>query len=107
MTQYEDEALLLDERGATIKSSMYPGQRRFVDYDAIRSVGVFQLGPSSGRHRLVGIGFRRPRHFFHWDRQRSAKSHAIELDTGQTIRIVITPADHRAALVVLEQRVVR
>lgn len=103
-TTYEDEdeaeaeAILIDELGITIKNSMYPGHRRRITYHAIRSFGVVRLGPLSGRHRLVGFGVRRPRLFFHWDRRRSTKRHAIELDTGQMFRTAITPVHNRAAL---------
>jgi hypothetical protein len=105
MTEYHDDAVRLDEQGVTIKSYLYPGHQRFIAYETIRSAALFELGPLSGRHRLVGIGLRRPRHFFHWDRKRSTKSAAIELDTGRAFRTVISPTDSGPALGVLEQQI--
>ena len=106
MTIYDDDALCLDEQGITIKNYWYPGHRRSIAYDTIRSAALIELGSLSGRHRLVGIGFRQPRHFFHWDRKRSTKTHAIELDTGRRIHIVITPTDPEQVLEMVEQQMV-
>ena len=100
----DDDAVSLDEHGITIKNYLYPGHRRFIAYETIRSAALIELGPWSGRHRLVGIGFRRPRHFFHWDRNRSTKTSAIELDTGRRIWTVITPTDPEAVLKAVEQQ---
>jgi len=103
-TTYEDDAVSLDERGITIKNYLYPGNRRFVPYETITSTEVIELGTLSGRHRLVGIGFRRPTYFFHWDRSRSVKTQAIALDTGRTMRTVISPAASGPVLAILEQQ---
>jgi hypothetical protein len=104
MTTYDDDDICLDDHGITIKNYLYPGHRRFIAYETIRSAALIELGPLSGRHRLVGVGFRRPRHFFHWDRRRSTKTAAIELDTGRAIRTVITPIDPGPVLEAVEQR---
>jgi hypothetical protein len=104
MTTYDDDDICLDDHGITIKNYLYPGHRRFIAYETIRSAALIELGPLSGRHRLVGVGFRRPRHFFHWDRRRSTKTAAIELDTGRAIRTVITQIDPGPVLEAVEQR---
>lgn len=104
-TTYEDDAVSLDERGITIKNFLYPGNTKLVPYEAISAVEVIELGPLTGRYRRVGIGFRRPRHFFHWDRSRSKKTHAIALDTGRAIRTVISPATTGPVLERLEQQI--
>jgi hypothetical protein len=104
VTIYNDDDVCLDDQGITIKNYYYPGHRRFIAYETIRSAALIELGPLSGRHRLVGVGFRRPRHFFHWDRKRSTKTHGIELDTGRRTRTVITPTDPEPVLAAIEQR---
>jgi len=104
MMIYEDETVSLDEQGITIKNYLYPGNRRLIPYDTIRFTEVIELGSLSGRHRLVGIGFRRPRYFFHWDRSRAAKAHAIALDTGRTLRTVISPSANDPVLTILGEQ---
>jgi hypothetical protein len=104
-TTYDDDVIRLDEHGITIKSYYYPGHRRFIAYETIRSAAMIELGSMSGRHRLVGIGFRRPRHFFHWDRTRSTKTLGIELDTGRRIQTVITPTDPGPVLEAVERQI--
>ena len=105
LTTYDDDAVCLDDQGITIKNYFYPGHRRFIAYETIRSAALIELGRWSGRHRLVGIGFRRPRHFFHWDRKRSTKTHAIDLHTGRRTRTVITPTDPGSVLEAVEQQI--
>lgn len=102
-----DNDIGLDDDGITIKNYFYPGHHRFIAYNTIQSAALIELGPLSGRHRLVGIGFRRPRHFFHWDRQRSTKTHAIELDSGRRMRTVITPTDPESVLAAVELQMSR
>ncbi len=104
MTIYDDDAVCLDEAGITIKNYFSPGHRRFIPSGTVCSAALIELGPWSGRHRLVGIGFCRPRHFFHWDRKRSTKTHAIELDTGRRMRTVITPTDPGSVLKMVEHQ---
>lgn len=103
MSYYEDDVLVLDPEGITIKDYWYPGNKRTIAYSSIRDVSSIELGLLTGRHRLVGLGFRRPRHFFHWDRQRSSKSQAISLDLGGFFHVVVTPDDHNAALAVIDE----
>lgn len=91
MNLYQDDGMFLDEDAITITNYFYPGYRRRIPYAAISDYHVIELGPFSGRHRLVGLGFRRPRHFFHWDRTRSTKTHSLALDTGRFIHPVISP----------------
>ena len=93
MNLYQDDSMFLDEDGIAITSYLYPGHRRHIPYAAIGGYEVIELGSFSGRHRLVGLGFRRPRHFFHWDRTRSTKTHSLALDTGRFIHPVISPDD--------------
>lgn len=101
MQRYEDEVVRIDESEVLIKSYGLPGRSRTVPRGSIGSTEVIELGPFSGKYRLVGFGFRRPRYFFHWDSGRSRKTHGIALDTGRFVRPVITPDDHQAALAAL------
>lgn len=93
MPRYEDGALLLDEDGVTIKSYRRPGGAKHIPYSSIRKFEVFEMGFWTGRHRLVGISLGRPRDWFHWDRDREARSTAISLDVGRWIRPTVVPED--------------
>jgi hypothetical protein len=93
MNLYQDDRMFLDDQGITITSYLYPGHQRHILYTTISDYQLIELGPLSGRHRLVGLGFRRPRNFFHWDRTRSTKTHSIALDTGRPLHPVISPDD--------------
>ena len=103
MNHYEDSVILLDQEGITIKNYSRPRHQRRISYSAIRSASLIELGLLTGRHRLVGLGFRRPRHFFHWDSHRSSKTHAISLDVGKVIHPVISPDDHQTVLDIIEE----
>ena len=96
MTEYEDEAILLDEDGMTIKNYRKPGDPKRIPYGTIRSFEVFEMGFWTGRHRLVGISLGRPRNWFHWNRNRSKKRTAISLDIGKWLRPTIVPDDPTA-----------
>ena len=96
MTHHEDDAILLDDDGVTIKSYRRPGDARRIEYRSIRNFEVFQMGFWTGRYRLVGISFGRPRNWFHWDRNRGSKRTAISLDVGGWIRPTIVPQDPKA-----------
>jgi len=93
MPRYEDDVLLLDDDGVTIKSYRRPGDARRIAYRSIRSFEVFEMGFWSGRYRLVGMSLGRPRNWFHWDRNRDRKSTAISLDVGKWVRPTIVPDD--------------
>lgn len=99
---YDDDVVRIDRETVLVKSYLLPGRQREIRRDTILGVSVVELGPLSGRYRLVGLGFRRPRNFFHWDPRRSKKGRGIVLDTGRLLRPVITPDDHDAAMAALE-----
>lgn len=91
MTTYDDDAVFLDDTGITVKNYYLPGRPRTIRYDTIVRADMVELGFGTGRHQLVGIGPLRPRLFFHWDRNRSSKSHALSLHLGRWLRLAITP----------------
>ncbi len=97
MTHYEDEVVVLDEYGVIIKSYRRPGDVKRIEYSSIRGIDVFEMGFWSGRFRLVGISFGRPRAWFHWDNKRRGKGTAISLDVGKWIHPTIVPEDPNAA----------
>ncbi len=96
MNNYEDDAILIDDDGLTIKSYRWPGNAKHIEFGSIRDLEVFELGFWTGRHRLVGISLGRPHNWFHWDRHRSSKRLAISLDVGGWIRPTIVPNDPEA-----------
>ena len=98
---YDDVVVRIDQETVLVKSYLLPGRQREIRRDAIVGVWAVELGPFSGRYRLVGLGFRWPRNFFHWDTRRSKKGRGIVLDVGRFLRPVITPDDHEAAMAAL------
>lgn len=105
MTDYVDNVVTLDDSGVTIENHLLPGRPRRIAYDDIVAVDAIELGFATGRHRLVGMGPFRPRHFFHWDRKRSQKSRGVVLDLGRWLRVVITPDDPDTVLDLLRRRI--
>lgn len=103
MIHYEDDSILLNADHLTIKNYRRPGDMKRVSYTAIRSFESFEMGFWSGRHRLVGIGFGRPRAWFQWDRGRRGKSTAISIDIGKRILPTVTPDDPEAVEAVLRE----
>jgi hypothetical protein len=107
MTHYEDKSIALDEDGLTIKNYRKPGDAKRITYRTIRSFELFEMGFWSGRHRLVGIGFGRPRNWFPWDRDRKNKRTAISIDVGKRILPTSTPDDPEAVETILRESVGR
>ncbi|MFT7598943.1 MAG: hypothetical protein ACI8TP_001868 [Acidimicrobiales bacterium] len=104
MATYDDDVVTLDDTGITIKNYTLPGRPRHIRYNDIVHAEVIPLSFVAGRHQLVGIGPFRPRHFFHWDRKRSAKSHGLSLDLGRWLRLAISPDDPDQVLAILRKR---
>ena len=90
---YQDETVVLDDLGLTIKSLRWRGDERRITYGDIEHTEMFEMGLWSGRFRLVGISFGRPRSWFPRGRSRTNKSVAIALDLGRLIHPVIVPDD--------------
>ena len=105
MARYEDEVILLDEEAVTIKSYRKPGDAKRIEYSSIRNVERFEMGFWSGRLRLVGMSFGRPRDWFAWDRNRNKNRVAISLDVGKWIRPTVVPEDPDAAEQILREAV--
>ena len=96
MSHYQDDSILIDDDGLTIKSYRWPGNSKRIEFGSILSFEVFEMGFWTGRHRLVGISFGRPRNWFPWDRNRSGKRMAISLNVGRWTRPTIVPDDPKA-----------
>lgn len=98
---YTDQSLAIDSDGITIGNYRYPGHDRRIPFSSIAGFETITLGPLTGRFRLVGFGFTRPRHFFPWDRKRRTGQQAIALDLGKFVRPVISPEDHERVVQIL------
>jgi hypothetical protein len=98
LATYDDGAVSLDDSGITIKHYHLPGRTRNIPYDDIVRAEPIALRFGTGRYRLVGFSPGRPRHFFHWDGERSAKTRGVSLDVGRWRRLAITPDDPDAVL---------
>lgn len=104
MASYDDDVVTLDDTGITVKNYYLPGRHRQIRYNDIIHTELIPLSFGTGRHQLVGIGPLRPRLFFHWDRKRSTKSHALSLDIGRRLRLAITPDDPHQVLTLIRSR---
>ena len=105
MSRYDDATITLDDDGITIHHHARPGRSRRISWADIRNAELIPLRFGTGRYRLVGYSFGRPRHFFHWDRSRTAKRDGISLDTGGWRRLAITPDDPHRVLALIRERV--
>ena len=105
MAQYEDDMVVLDDDGVTIKNYRRRGDAKRIAYGDIRDIDVFEMGIWSGRYRLVGISFGRPRNWFHWNPNLGAKGAAIGLDVGKWIRPTMVPEDPATVEEILRARI--
>jgi hypothetical protein len=94
--EYEDATVALDLDGVTIESYRWKGDVKRVPYEKIRDVEVFEMGFWSGKFRVVGISFGRPRNWFPWGRSEHNLSTAISLDVGGWLRPTLVPDDPAA-----------
>jgi hypothetical protein len=105
VAEYEDDTIVLDELGLTIKNYMWPGRSKFLAYERIRSAQPIELRIGTGRWRLVGISPGRLRTFFHWDRNRAGKSSGINLDVGRWLHRAITPDRPEEVMEILSKKI--
>lgn len=105
MPLYEDDTVLLDTDGVSIKNYRKRGDTKQIGYSRIEHVEVFEMGFWSGRHRLIGISAGRPRNWFPLERNRQAKHIAVALDVGRWILPTFTPDDPTAVAAILNERV--
>ena len=107
MAEYDDDVVSVGDTGVTIKHYLWPGRPRLIGYDDIVGVEAISLKFGTGRYRLVGFSPGRPRHYFHWDRNRSAKSRGLSVDVGRWRRLAITPDDPDRVLDLVRRRIER
>ncbi len=105
MSLYDDPLIALDEDGIIIKSYWRPGNERRIAYGDVRAASRIPIGFWTGRARLVGIGFGRPFHFFHWDRHRGSKQAALSLELGRMLKTAITPDEPDRVLELISERI--
>lgn len=104
MIMYEDDAVVLDDSGVTIKHYHRPGRPRHISYADVMSAELISLGFATGRYQLIGFSPGRPRHFFHWDHKRSTKRRGVSLDIGRWRRLAITPDDPDVVIGFIQDR---
>ncbi|MGH1491027.1 MAG: hypothetical protein ACRBK7_16805 [Acidimicrobiales bacterium] len=104
ISNYEDQTVRVDDNGVTIKSYGLPGRHHTIAYADIEQIELIDIGVLSGRYRLVGFGFRRPRYFFTWDRNRSSKHTAVAFHVGRAVHPVISPDDPDQLAAIVESR---
>ena len=105
MTRYEDDSVLLDDEGVTIKNYRKRHDDKRISYRTIQDFELFEMGFWSGRHRLIGLSFGRPRNWFPWERNRRDKRIAVSLDVGKLILPTVTPDDPDAVAAILSEQV--
>jgi hypothetical protein len=96
---YDDGRIACDDDGLIVRWYYLWGTKR-IPYRAIRSVRERPLSFWRGKWRLWGssdFG-----HWFNLDGSRPKKETALEIDTGQRVRAVITPDDPEAVLRIVE-----
>ena len=103
LNTYEDDTVEIDGNNVTIKRYFIRGRSKVIPLSSIRGVETFDMGPLTGRWRIIGLGPGRPRSWFAWDRKRRTKSVAISLDVGRWIRPAFSPSDPAAVAQILEE----
>lgn len=103
MTSYEDDVLVVDDDGITVKNWTRPGRAHRIPLSEVESSGLVKLGRWNGRWRLVGVGPFSPRNFYHWDARRTAKTTGIRLNVQGVFRPVLTPDEPHRALEVIRR----
>ncbi len=93
MTIYQDDTVTVSEDGLTLHNYRWKGDRRVIPAGSIDAVERFGMGPWSGRYRLVGIGFGRPRSWFAFGKSRTNRTTAVSVDTGAIIKPTFVPDD--------------
>ena len=98
---YDDGRIACDDRGLVVRWYYLWGAKR-IPYSTIRSVSKRPMNPARGKWRIWGSG-----DFVHWynlDGTRPGKTVELELDTGGTIRPVITPDEPDKVAAIIGER---
>lgn len=96
MTIYQDDTVTVTEDGLTLRSYRWRGDKRTIPADSIRDVERFDMGLWSGRYRLVGISFGRPRSWFAFGKSTTNRTTALSIDDGSVIKPTFVPDDPTA-----------
>ena len=89
-TLYDDGRIACDDEGLTIRWYYLWGTKH-IPYRAIRSAKTYALTPMRGKQRIWGSYDMV--HWYNLDVSRPGKETGIELSTGGTVRVCITPDD--------------
>lgn len=101
---YEDDGLLLDDGGITIRRYYFPlGGSKRIAYPEIRHVKTEPMTWMSGKGRIWGASD--PRYWFPLDTRRGTKKTLLVLDLGRRVKPCITPDDPDRVVELLRGRV--
>ena len=93
MTIYQDDTVSVTEDGLTLHSYRWKGDRKDIPASSIEDVERFEMGMWSGKYRLVGIGFGRPRSWFAFGKSRTNRTTALSIEIGALIKPTFVPDD--------------
>ncbi|MBW0016256.1 MAG: hypothetical protein JO236_01725 [Mycobacterium sp.] len=101
---YEDDGLVFDEDGITIRRYYFPfASSKRIAYNKIQCIKAKPMSWATGKGRLWGTA--NPRHWLPLDMRRSRKRTLLILHVGRWIRPCITPEDPDRVIKVLRDRV--
>jgi hypothetical protein len=104
VTLYEDDGLVVDDAGITIRRYYFPlGGPKRITYPEIRNVRTEPMTWLSGKGRIWGTSD--PRYWFPLDTRRGGKKTLLVLDIGRRVRPCITPDDPDRVVELLRARV--
>lgn len=100
---YDDGTISVDGSGIRIHRYALAPRTKRIEFDDIRSIHRFAVGPTT-RWRLVGVGF--DRRWFNWDAGRRHRPLGVSIDIGHFLQPTVTPADPDAFLAAFPERLV-
>lgn len=100
---YEDENLICDNFGITIKWYFFPFGEKKIPYNSIRNVAERSMELFSGQGRIWGMDL--SPEWFHLDPKRPFKDKCIVIDIGEWIKPTITPENHNRVWQILQEQV--
>lgn len=103
MTIYQDDTVTVTQDGLTLHSYRWKGDRKDIPASSIEDVERFEMGTWSGKYRLVGIGFGRPRSWFAFGKSSTNRKTALSIDTGALIKPTFVPDDVDAVETALQE----
>ncbi len=100
---YEDENLIFDDLGITIKWYYFPVGEKKIPYNSIRNVTERNMAIFSGKGRIWGMDL--SPEWFHLDPKRPFKDKCLVIDIGEWIKPAITPDNYNIVWQILQEKV--